>query len=340
MTAEKFLPKPRTGDEDVFDYGNTPVEQVDSPDQATEPNHDFSAPGSYVRLLAERTNDTADESMFDVVDTPVDQLNEISESPIFDQMVAEHNAGRLTDRLGALPSSTAEQPRGLSTAQAEAMQELALGTDVNGAHEQALRAVSRQERKEKRGEFYGKMRRKLGAFALASSEIVMGNALLASDKAGDLAMKGMDKVDATLTQVGDKLNEKAADTKRSIQDKQFAARGKWDTYTTERAAKKAFKKAEKQMLMEGIKLDRRIIKDMKQAEKHEKRFDRSMRNKVRLEKMGATWDMAKNTFSLGAESARESVNDKKERARKHNQAARRRAQLGKAALSAREADSN
>ena len=320
---------PRRTEWDVID---APVEQLDDTDSTNEPARDFSSPASYDRFLNNQTSDIGVDSEFNVVDAPVDQLDEASSTPMFDHMIAELNSKRLTERLGALPSPAPEQPRGLSSAQAEALQEFALGTDVNAAHETALRMVARQERKEKRGEIYAKVRRKIGALAIASSEIVIGNALLASDKAGDLTMKGMDKVDTQMTYVGDKLNQKAADTRRTIQDKKFEARGKWDTFSTEREAKKAFKKAEKQMLIEGIKLDRRIIKDMKKARKDDRRFDRSMRNKERREKMSATWDMTKNTFKLGAESARESIDDKVDRTRKHNQIARRRARLAKVAL--------
>ena len=320
---------PRRTEWDIID---APVEQLDDTGSTHEPARDFSSPASYDRFLTEQTSDIGVDSEFNVVDAPVDQLDGASDTPMFDQMVAEQNAKRLTERLGELPSPAPEQSRGLSSAQAEALQEFALGTDVNAAHKTALRMVARQERQEKRGEFYSKVRRKIGTLALASSEIMIGNVLLASDKAGDLAMKGMDKVDTQLTQVGDKLNQKATDTKRALQDKKFEARGKWDTFSSEREAKKAFKKAEKQMLIEGIKLDRRIIKDMKKARKDDKRFERGMRNKARREKMNATWDMTKNTFKLGAESVGESIDDKVERTRKHNQLARRRARLAKVAM--------
>ncbi len=311
MTAEKFVPKPHTGDDDLLSYGNTPVEQLGD----TPPARDYSKPGSWDRELAQYPV-TNESGTFDVVDAPVDQLDDFIDTPIFNQLPEEQSAAG----------------RGLSDAQAEAMQELALGTDVDAAHSEALSMVAKQERKEKRSAFLGKVRRKLGAFALAGSEIVTGNVLLASDKAGDIAMNGMRKLDTKLTKVGDKLNDAAEEAKLTTQDMLFDSRTKWDTFTSKRSASKASKKLEKQILKQDIAVDRQIIKDMKRAKKDDKRFERSMRNKARLERASATWDMAKNTVKLGSESARDSFDEKVERTREHNQKARQRAQLGKTAI--------
>ena len=94
--------------DDMWDAGNTPVEQLDHPSDTAHPSRDFQNPGSYDRMLA-LLPVTKSAGPFEVVDAPVDQL--------------------------APDSYVPKSQGGITAAQAEAMQ----GMNTDAAHTKALK---------------------------------------------------------------------------------------------------------------------------------------------------------------------------------------------------------
>lgn len=353
--SEQLLPKPRTGNEDLLDYGNTPVEQLDDENQTSEPAHDFSAPGSYDRMLLADFGSESAHDISEIVDAPVEQLDSEPELDSLDTPVPTEQ----------IPGPDA------ATSTARALQRMADRLENGALHVDKAAEYASDKKEFLKGKLRGFGRVTLRAVEIAAdttykagitgAEVTAGAALLGVDAGirgakrgaeatkngtvkfgevtGDAMIAGLKSVETSL--------DKAATTHQT--NKFNRETNKIDSKATKDSAKE-LKAFDKQSAREAKALDKTLARDEKLALRENKNLNKEVaRAKARYERAVAKQEAQdrrlarkakrssqvkalKNTLASGAELALDKYDNSVDRSREAANRSRRRAKMAKSAI--------